>query len=93
MCAEIEGFQAWSSDAIASGLPELKRFCNGLERDRAAVVAAVELPWSNRQVEGHGHRLELIKDQMYGRAGFPLLRSRVLPFRPRPSPSIFGNCS
>lgn len=75
-----EDLQKWSADAIASGLLEMKRFCEGLERDRAAVLAAIELPWSNGQVEGQVHRLKLIKRQMYGRAGFRLLRSRVLPF-------------
>jgi hypothetical protein len=29
-------------------------------------------------VEGHVHRLKLIKRMGYGRAGFPLLRQRVL---------------
>lgn len=75
-----EDLQKWSADAIASGLPEMKRFCEGLERDRAAVLAAIQLPWSNGQVEGQVHRLKAIKRQMYGRAGFRLLCSRVLPF-------------
>jgi transposase len=29
-------------------------------------------------VEGHVNRLKMIKRQMYGRAGFVLLRARVL---------------
>lgn len=85
-----EDFQTWSADAIASGLPEMKRFCEGLERDRAAVLAAIELPWSNGQVEGQVHRLKLIKRQMYGRAAFPLLRSRVLPFHSHLGAAAFG---
>jgi len=36
------------------------------------------MPWSNGMVEGHIHRLKLLKRQMYGRAGFDLLRLRVL---------------
>jgi transposase len=83
-----EDLSTWSAAAAASGLPELKRFCTGLERDRAAVIAAIELPWSNGQVEGQVHRLKLIKRQMYGRAGFPLLRTRVLPFYPQPDGAI-----
>ena len=31
-------------------------------------------------VEGHINRLKMIKRQMYGRAGFELLRARVLPW-------------
>jgi transposase len=80
-----EGLQEWSTAATACGLPELQRFSEGLERDTAAVMAAIQLPWSNGQVEGQVHRLKLIKPQMYGRAGFPLLRSRVLPFCTQPS--------
>jgi transposase len=47
-------------------------------RDQHAVEAALTLPWSNGPVEGHVHRLKLIKRQMYGRASFDLLRLRVL---------------
>jgi len=34
--------------------------------------------WSNGPVEGHVNRLKTIKRQMYGRAGFALLRPRVV---------------
>jgi hypothetical protein len=34
----------------------------------------------NGPVEGHINRLKMIKRQMYGRAGFELLRARVLPW-------------
>ena len=40
--------------------------------------AAVTQEWSNGPVEGHVNRLKTIKRQMYGRAGFVLLRARVL---------------
>ena len=56
----------------------LSGFASRLERDQDAVLAALKLPWSNGQVEGQVHRLKLIKRQMYGRAGFDLLRLRVL---------------
>jgi transposase len=35
-----------------SGLPELRGFAAGLRRDRAAVDAALCLPWGNGQTEG-----------------------------------------
>jgi transposase len=56
----------------------LARFATSLERDEAAILAAMRLPWSNGQVEGQVHRLKLIKRQMYGRANFDLLRLRVV---------------
>jgi transposase len=35
-------------------------------------------PWSKAPAEGAISRLKIIKRQMYGRAGFPLLRQRIL---------------
>ena len=36
------------------------------------------LPINNGQVEGHVTRVKLIKRMMYGKAGFALLRQRIL---------------
>ena len=44
--------------------------------------AAVNTDWSNGQAEGQINRLKTIKRQRYGRAGFTLLRARVLPYCP-----------
>ena len=65
-----------------SGIGSLARFAAGLQKDLAAVLAAVETCWSNGQVEGQINRLKTLKRQMYGRAGFALLRARVLPYAP-----------
>jgi transposase len=54
------------------------RFARGLREDLAAVTAGLTLPWSNGPVEGQVTRLKLLKRQGYGRAGFPLLRQRLL---------------
>ena len=69
---------SWMSKVEASGIPELQRFANGLERDKAAVLAGLTLSHSNGQGEGQGTRIKLIKRMMFGRAGFALLRQRVL---------------
>ena len=66
------------SQVEASGIQELQCFANGLERDKAAVLAGLTLVHSNRQVEGQITRIKLIKRMMFGRAGFALLRQRVL---------------
>ncbi len=76
-----DALASWLAKSIESDIPELKRFVAGIQRDYEAVVAAVRQHWSNGQVEGQVHRLKLLKRQMYGRSGFPLLRRRVLPFR------------
>ncbi|MEV8395193.1 MULTISPECIES: hypothetical protein [unclassified Streptomyces] len=43
-----------------------------------AVIAGLTLPWSSGVVEGHVNRIKMLKRQMFGRAGFALLRKRVL---------------
>lgn len=73
-----EKLDAWLGQVRASQIPELIRFGKGIERDKAPVQAALQLPYSNGVVEGHVHRLKLVKRQGYGRAAFPLLRKRVL---------------
>ena len=68
----------WLARASQSSSVELRGFAAGIKRDYAAVKAALSLPWSQGQVEGQITRLKLLKRQMYGRAHFALLRSRVL---------------
>jgi transposase len=69
---------AWITAATASGIDALARFARGLQEDLAAVTAGLTLSWSNGPVEGQITRLKLLKRQAYGRAGFALLRQRVL---------------
>ncbi len=73
-----ERLEEWLREARASGLAELRSFANGIERDKAAVVAGLTLSWSSGQVEGQVNRLKLVKRTMYGRAKLDLLRLRVL---------------
>ncbi len=61
----------------AVGTP-LEEFAVSLRRDLAAVQAALDLPWTTSPAEGQINRLKMLKRTMYGRAGFPLLRARVL---------------
>jgi transposase len=68
----------WLTRCDASVCPELRQFAVGVRGDEAAVRRAVSEPWSNGPVEGHVNRLKAIKRQMFGRAGFTLLRARVL---------------
>jgi transposase len=68
----------WLAQAEQSGSEEMRGFAAGLRQDEAAVRAALTEPWSNGPVEGQVNRLKLIKRSMYGRAGFRLLRARVL---------------
>jgi transposase len=73
-----QDLEAWMAEATDSGIEALARFARGLQEDLAAVTAGLTLEWSNGVNEGHVHRLKLVKRQGYGRAGFALLRQRVL---------------
>ena len=73
-----ERLDVWLVAAQASSLSALRQFARGLERDVAAVRAALKLPYSNGQTEGQITRLKLIKRSMYGRAKLDLLERRVL---------------
>jgi transposase len=73
-----EQLRPWLDVARASDLRELKSLADGIERDYAAVEAALRLPYSTGPVEGNINRLKLIKRSGYGRASFDLLRLRVL---------------
>jgi transposase len=70
--------ESWLQEATESGVPELRTFATGMKREQAAILAALTYAWSQGQVEGQIHRLKLIKRQASGRAGFDLLRHRVL---------------
>jgi len=72
---DVSAWLSWCDAAIAS---PLVNFAKHLRRDQAAILAALQQPWSNGPVEGHVHRLKLIKRSMYGRANFDLLRLRVV---------------
>jgi transposase len=75
---QVEQLRPWLEAAQASDLKELTSLAEGIERDYDAVEAALRLPYSTGPVEGNINRLKLIKRSGYGRAGFDLLRLRVL---------------
>ncbi|MER6100217.1 ISL3 family transposase [Streptomyces sp. NPDC001728] len=60
----------WINTARCAGLPHLRSLINGLESDRAAVDTGL--------TEGVNTRTRRITTQMHGRAGFDLLRHRIL---------------
>ena len=82
---KIETLHDWMKRATDSGINGMQRFVRTLKQNPSAAEAAVEQTWSNGHVEGHINKLKTIKRQMYGRAGFELLRARILPLPPSPS--------
>jgi transposase len=68
----------WTETARACDLPNVHAFTRGLDLDIDAAIAAVTLPFHNGRTEGVNTKTKMIKRQMYGRAGFTLLRHRIL---------------
>lgn len=62
--------------ATMAGSPEIEPRCSSIGSSHEGCRAEVDY----RTVEGQINRLKMIKLQMYGRAGFTLLRARVLPY-------------
>ena len=69
---------AWLAAAETSSLHQLQSYAAGIRSDHAAVLAGLTLPYSSGKVEGTVNKIKMLKRQTYGRAGFPLLRHRVL---------------
>ncbi|WP_245685749.1 transposase [Streptomyces yerevanensis] len=68
----------WIDAAEASQLPGLTGFALHMLRDLDAVTAGLTLDWSSGGTEGAVNRIKKIKRQLYGRAGFELLRKMIL---------------
>jgi transposase len=67
MLSERQGerLPQWLDAVRQDDLPSLHTLAAGIDRDRDVV-------------EGHVNRIKMLKRQMFGRAGFALLRKRVL---------------
>jgi transposase len=68
----------WLTRVEADDQPQLHSFATGIRRDQQAVTAGLALPYSNAALEGNVNKIKMIKRQMFGRAGFDLLRKRVI---------------
>jgi len=73
-----ERLDAWITAVRADDLPHLHAFANGLERDHAAVLAGLTLPYSSGAVEGKVCKIKFLKRLMFGRASYDLLRKMAL---------------
>jgi transposase len=68
----------WIAAVEADDQPDLHSFARGLKHDYDAVLNGLTFTWNSGRVEGTVNRIKMLKRQMYGRAGYPLLRKRVL---------------
>ncbi|MFE0134493.1 transposase [Streptomyces sp. NPDC059037] len=68
----------WIAAVRADPACGLSSFATGLETDQDAVVYGLSTKWSSGPVEGRVNDLKALKRAMFGRAGLPLLRKRLL---------------
>ncbi|MFE5869557.1 transposase [Streptomyces roseifaciens] len=68
----------WLADVRLDGQRELRTLARRVRRDDAAVLAALATTLTSGAAEGNVTAIKLLKRQMYGRAGFDLLRRRIL---------------
>jgi transposase len=73
-----DALTSWIAQIRAADLPHLHAFTRGLDRDLDAVIAGLTLAHSNDPTEGANTKTRRIARQMHGRAGFTLLRHRIL---------------
>ena len=75
---KAEQLMVWLKKQEQGTFSFIQTFIQGILQDLSAVKLSIEQPWSNGPVEGQVNRLKMIKRMMYGRAGFRVLRNRVL---------------
>jgi hypothetical protein len=74
----VERLREWITATRAADLLHLHAFTRGLDLDKDAIEAALTLPFHNGGTEGVNTKMKRIMRQMHGRAGFTLLRHRIL---------------
>ena len=72
---DLEG---WLAAVEADSQSGLRSLAIGIRNDQQAVINGLTLHWNSGRVEGTVNKIKMIKRQMYGRAGFGLLRKRVI---------------
>jgi transposase len=73
-----DALTSWIAQIRAADLPHLHAFTRGLDRDLDAVIAGLTLAYSNGPTEGVNTKTKRMARQMHGRAGFTLLRHRII---------------
>ena len=76
-----EDLEQWITDVEHDSLAPLASFARNLRRDQDAVHAGLTLNHNSGPVEGTVNKIKMLKRQMFGRASFDLLRTRVLHAR------------
>jgi len=82
--------ETWLAAVEADDQAGLRSLAIGIRNDQQAVTNGLTLHWNSGRVEGTVNKIKMIKRQMYGRAGFDLLRKRVILHPALPDHKIRG---
>jgi hypothetical protein len=83
--------EAWLAGVKADDQSGLRSFAADIRNDMPAVINGLTLHWNSGRVEGTVNKMT--KRQMYGRAGFDLLRKRVTSHPALPDHKIPGRAN
>ena len=70
--------EPWMEEAQKLQIDEINSYLTGLRKDLVAVKNSIIYSYSNGLAEGSVNKLKVIKQIMYGRNSFELLKSKLL---------------
>jgi len=75
---DIDAVQLWCDKYSQCKFPAICSFINGINADTDAFYNSIKYDYSNGLLEGCVNKLKAVKRSMFGRAGYPLLRAKLL---------------
>ena len=75
---DIDAVKTWCDKYALCKFPAICSFINGIQADSDAFYNSMKYQHSNGLLEGCVNKLKAIKRSMYGRAGYLLLRAKLL---------------
>ena len=76
----VRSLDKWLKEALNSPVEAMRKFARGIELDKEAVQAAIDIYLNNAILEGTVNKAKCLKRQMYNRAGPKLLMAKVIAF-------------
>jgi len=75
---DSDAVKLWCEKFAQCEFPAICSFINGINNDAVAFYNSMKYEYSNGLLEGSVNKLKAVKRSMYGRAGYSLLRAKLL---------------
>jgi len=75
---DIDAVKAWCKKNISCKFPMICSFINGINTDNDAFYNSMKYEYNNGLLEGSVNKLKAVKRSMFGRAGYKLLRAKLI---------------